>query len=125
MLHRPNEGQLHAIKHKSNQPQLMKAAAWLSWQWSAQQKGGGGNWVASNVVSSWFVVISYERSKQWCSNWWSRKNGIPNIEVHKHEVCTIRTAMFNIQQLYVLPTPCIYGFCVDLRTKSDYFPVQH
>ena len=32
---------------------------------------------------------------------------------------------FNIQQFYVLPTQCIYVFCVDLRTKSDYFPIQH
>ena len=32
---------------------------------------------------------------------------------------------FNIQQLYVLPTQCIYVFCVDLRTNSDYFPIQH
>ena len=26
---------------------------------------------------------------------------------------------------YVLPTKCIYVFCVDLRTNSDYFTVQH
>ena len=32
---------------------------------------------------------------------------------------------YNIQQFYVLPTQCIYVFCVDLRTNSDYFPVQH
>ena len=32
---------------------------------------------------------------------------------------------FNIQQLYVLPTQCIYVFCVDLRTNSEYFPIQH
>ena len=32
---------------------------------------------------------------------------------------------FNIQQLYVLPTQCIYVFCVDLRTNSHYFPIQH
>ena len=31
----------------------------------------------------------------------------------------------NIQQFYVLPTQCIYVFCVDLRTSSDYFPMQH
>ena len=31
----------------------------------------------------------------------------------------------NIQQFYVLPTQCIYVFCVDLRTNSDYFPIQH
>jgi hypothetical protein len=29
---------------------------------------------------------------------------------------------FIIQKLYVLPTQCI---CVDLRTNSDYFPIQH
>jgi len=33
--------------------------------------------------------------------------------------------MFNIQQFYVLPTQCIYVSCVDLRTNSDYFPIQH
>jgi len=32
---------------------------------------------------------------------------------------------FNTQQFYVLPTQCIYMFCVDLRTNSDYFPIQH
>ena len=37
-------------------------------------------------------------------------------------LCTTR---FNIQQFYVLPTQCIYVFCVDLRTNSDYFPIQH
>jgi len=40
-------------------------------------------------------------------------------------VVTICTAKFNIQQLYVLPTQCIYEFCVDLRANSDYFPIQH
>ena len=32
---------------------------------------------------------------------------------------------FNIQQLYVLPTQCVYGFCVDLRTNSDLCHLQH
>jgi len=32
---------------------------------------------------------------------------------------------FNINQIYVLPTQCIYVFCVDLRTNSYYFPIQH
>ena len=31
----------------------------------------------------------------------------------------------NIHKLYVLPTHCIYVFCVDLRTNSHYFPIQH
>jgi len=28
---------------------------------------------------------------------------------------------FNFHKFYVLPTQCIYVFCVDLRTNSDYF----
>jgi len=32
---------------------------------------------------------------------------------------------FHIEQFYVLPTQCVYVFCVDLRTNSDYFIVQH
>ena len=32
---------------------------------------------------------------------------------------------FNIQQFSVLPTQCICVFCMDLRTNSDYFPIQH
>jgi hypothetical protein len=42
--------------------------------------------------------------------------------------CTVLTARMttvNIKQFYVLPTQCIYVFCVDLRTNSDYFPIQH
>ena len=32
---------------------------------------------------------------------------------------------FNIQQFYILPAQFIYVFYVDLRTNSDYFPIQH
>jgi len=32
---------------------------------------------------------------------------------------------FNIQQFCVLPTQRVYMFYVDLRTNSDYFPIQH
>jgi len=31
---------------------------------------------------------------------------------------------FNNQHFYTLPTQCIIVFCVDLRTNSDYFPIQ-
>jgi hypothetical protein len=33
--------------------------------------------------------------------------------------------IYKIQQFYVLPTQGIYVFCVNLRTNSDYFPIQH
>jgi len=35
------------------------------------------------------------------------------------------TTSFNIKKFHVLPTQCIYVFCVDLRRNSDYFPIQH
>jgi len=31
----------------------------------------------------------------------------------------------DINKFYVLPTQCIYVFCVDLRTNSVYFLMQH
>jgi len=43
--------------------------------------------------------------------------------------CAVRTGSLYIIQveikIYVLPTHCIYVFCVDLRTNSNYFPIQH
>jgi hypothetical protein len=37
--------------------------------------------------------------------------------------CAVRTEY--IHKFYVLPTQCVYVFCVDLRTNSDYFTVQN
>ena len=38
---------------------------------------------------------------------------------------TICTASLTFKKFYVLPKQRIFGFCVDLRTNSDYFPIQH
>jgi hypothetical protein len=35
------------------------------------------------------------------------------------------TTWFNTKKFHVLPTKCIYVFRMDLRTSSDYFPMQH
>jgi len=32
---------------------------------------------------------------------------------------------FGTHKFYALTTQCIYVFCVDLRTNSDYFPILH
>jgi hypothetical protein len=32
---------------------------------------------------------------------------------------------FNNQQFYVVPTQCIYAFCMDMRTNSDRFSILH
>jgi hypothetical protein len=42
-----------------------------------------------------------------------------------HRISTGLYHPFNIQKFYVLPTQCINVFCVDFRTNSDYFPIQH
>jgi hypothetical protein len=39
-----------------------------------------------------------------------------SLVLFKSPAVSIRTASFNIQQFYFLPTQCIYVFCVDLRT---------
>jgi hypothetical protein len=39
-------------------------------------------------------------------------------------VVTTCTTRFNTQQFYVLPSQCTSVLCVDLRTNSDYFPIQ-
>ena len=50
--------------------------------------------------------------------------------VDSNHVCvhlfgSVKENILNIQKFHVLPTLCIYVFCVDLRTNSDYFPTQH
>ena len=35
------------------------------------------------------------------------------------------TKRFSIKEFYVLPTECIYVFFMNLRTNSDYFPIEH
>jgi len=39
-------------------------------------------------------------------------------------VVIVQTTMFNIEQFYVLPTQCLYMFCMDLRTKQRSFPYK-
>jgi len=50
---------------------------------------------------------------------------VPQGLNYKTPVVILCTAKFNIQSFSVLPTQCFYVFCVDLRTNSDYFPIQH
>jgi hypothetical protein len=47
-----------------------------------------------------------------------------NVDIWSR-VGTVWTEWVDSKQFYVLPTQCIYVFCVDLRTNSDYFPMQH
>jgi len=40
-------------------------------------------------------------------------------------VVTICTASLTLNNSPFCPTQCVYVFCVDLRTNSHYFPIQH
>ena len=47
---------------------------------------------------------------------WGSTNGVLSNQCR----CTA-----TFKKFYVLPTQFIYVFCVDLRTNSHYFPIQH
>ena len=65
-----------------------------------------------------------EQNKKWKEENNRKKENTRNITLQS-PVVTLRNTEFDIHKLYVLPTQCIYVFCVDLRTNSDYFPIQH
>jgi len=56
------------------------------------------------------------------------------VEYCVSHTCTVNTLYVNptkpsdhymYHQFNILPTQCIYVFCMHLRTNSDYFPIQH
>ena len=75
----------------------------------------------------WAVVLSSCCTEQlyWEVRWLSDSEKRCVYVVVSQNISMLMFTGFNIQQFHVLPTQCIYGFCVDLRTNSDYFPIQH
>ena len=71
------------------------------------------------------LILPPFRNGIYCRLW--RRNLLVEINPLKPRgpVVTIYTARFNIQQFSVLPTQCVYVFCVDLRTNSDYCNIQY
>jgi hypothetical protein len=43
----------------------------------------------------------------------------------KVPVITLYITKFNTHRIYILLTQCIYVFCMDIKTNSNYFSVQH
>jgi hypothetical protein len=37
---------------------------------------------------------------------------------------TLYTTRFNIKTFYIMPTECIYVFCMDVKANSDYLRIQ-
>jgi hypothetical protein len=40
-------------------------------------------------------------------------------------MATLFTARCNTKKFHILPTECIYVFCVVLKTNRKYFPIHH
>jgi len=83
------------------------------------------NMMVSPIRRQCFVPYSYiNLSDTWpCSI----ETKVPNESLINHLKPSghYMYRQFNIHKLYVQPTQCIYVFCVDLRTNSDYFTIQH
>jgi hypothetical protein len=59
------------------------------------------------IYPFWGILIGYKAFK---------------IELRYAFDILVYTALCNIQRIYILPTKCIYVFCMDLRIKSgNYF----
>ena len=43
----------------------------------------------------------------------------------QNSVVTICTTRFHSQKFYIQPTQYVFVFSMDLRTNSDYLPMQH
>jgi hypothetical protein len=60
-------------------------------------------------------------------NWSSGSRVVPCERTDRHDEAIIRFSQFceRPSKLNVLPTQCIFVFCMDLRTNSEYFPLRH
>ena len=64
----------------------------------------------SNIACWYFVLMRFEAVR---------------LSEHGYRAVTGHEMRLTIQLFCLLPTHCIYVFCVDLRTNSHYFPIQH
>ena len=80
-----------------------------------------GNWGKHSNCDP--VLTLYSPVVTICTAQWSLY--VPHSGHYMYRtVVTICTTRLKLKKFYVLPTQCIYVFCVDLRTNSDYFPIQ-
>jgi len=71
-------------------------------------------------------TMCHRWDEQWAQN--GRSVAVPKIEDRVQASSPSGHCMyrqFNTNNSTSCPHRCIYVFCVDLRTNSDYFPIQH
>jgi len=99
--------------HKCDKPRLSVKFEYICW------------WRAIYLIGLTFKVMHYE----WDECWGSCKIYVRQAEVcgliSRSLVVTICTTSLIFSNSTFCPHSCIYVFCVDLRTNSHYFPIQH
>jgi hypothetical protein len=77
------------------------------------------------VLAGWYVVLAGPRSASL---------NIISLKGRGEVACVLNTVQpsghlmyrpVSIHKSYVLPTQSVFVFCRDLRTNSDYSPIQH
>jgi len=59
-----------------------------------------------------------------CNKGNAQKN-FQNVPSCYIRLCCYESSVINTRRALLLPTQCIYVFCLDLRKNSDYFPIRH
>ena len=81
-------------------------------------------WIAFNCLSDTIflidIVVNFRTGKSVVQS----ADPQPKSQPFKSQWLS-RASISILNKTYVLPTKCICVFCVDLRTKSDYFPIQY
>ena len=88
---------------------------------SVVQKVESVSWRQPSCIQVDVFYISWPETPSWINFlWWNKEH----LNPFKLSGC-LKCHHFNIHKFYILPTHCIYVFCVDFRTNSDHFPIQH
>jgi len=123
------------VSHTTGDVTWRSSAPWRIRQWGKTARRSCKPYVLSLPRQVWLLGYhcAHHENNLFCRNKWSLDRFVCFIR----QICKwvflnpvwpsghYRYHQCNIQQFNVLPTQCIYVFCVDLRTNSDYFPIQH
>ena len=83
--------------------------------WNLHCSSPFGSWTVQTVCLDRCLMSN--KSGQLCPRW--------KQLIFTSTVATVRTAISIVKKQHFLPARCVCVFCVDLRTNSDYFSIQH
>ena len=114
---------------------LVAFKAWLLWRpreingayrW-AHAASGCANLNCFNNSAERTYIVNRMGLRWWCVEChvqrWKYQKYITKLLTFQSPMVAICINTFNIHKFYVLPTQCIFVFCVDLRTNTSYLPM--